>query len=350
MSRERSRSHSPEALAALALALLPGVGCAGHRDLIAAFGSARRALDDAARAEREAAERDARRALDQGTDRGLTLLHGGHPEFPSSLQELDQPPPVLWVAGRPELLSMPAVAIVGTRNATRYGERVTHEISAALARAGMVVVSGMARGIDGVAHQAALAVSGSTVAVLGTGADMAYPSAHRQLRDAIARTGAVVAEALPGTGATPGAFPRRNRLIAALATATIVVEAGARSGALLTAQHALELGRTVAAVPGPIDSPQSVGSNELIRDGALVIATVADALALVGRTAPVAFRAPPEDADAARAWRVLADGPADLDSLATRSGLPASRCLAAVTRLELSGAVECELTGVIRRR
>lgn len=293
---------------------------------------------------------EARRALDAGHARGLQLLHAGAPGFPPSLRELDPPPPVLWIEGRAELLSKPAVAIVGTRNATRYGERMATTLAGALARAGMVIVSGMARGVDGLAHRAALDAGGLTVAVLGTGVDVPYPAGHRLLRDAIAERGAVISEALPGAAAMPGGFPRRNRLIAALASLTIVVEAGERSGALITSTHALELGRTVAAVPGPIDSPQSAGSNHLIRDGAMVIASVADALALVGRTAPVAFRAPPDDPDAALAWRALENGAMDLDTLAARSKLPASRCLAAVTRLELSGAVECELTGTIRRR
>lgn len=214
----------------------------------------------------------------------------------------------------------------------------------------MVIVSGMARGIDGVAHHAALDASGRTVAVLGTGADVAYPVGHRVLRDRIAAHGAVVSEALPGASAAVGSFPRRNRLIAALARLTIVVEAGVKSGALNTSTHAVELGRTVAAVPGPIDVPQSSGSNELLRDGASVIASVADAFTLMDCTAPVAYRPPPDDADAAAAWRALADGPLDVDTLAARCRLPAARCLAAVTRLELSGAVECEMTGEVRRR
>jgi len=212
-------------------------------------------------------------------------------------------------------------------------------------------VSGLARGIDAAAHRAALAADGRTVAVLGSGIDVAYPAAHAQLHAEIAARGLVISEHPPGERAGAGAFPRRNRIIAALASVTIVVEAGFRSGALITASHALDLGRTVAAVPGPIDSPQSAGSNELLRDGAAVIATPADALALVGVMAPHATRATLADLspDEQAVWDALAKGAADLDALATRSRLPATRCLAAVTTLELNGAIECALTGEIRR-
>jgi DNA processing protein len=244
----------------------------------------------------------------------------------------------------------PIVAIVGTRRATEYGERVTHELARTLARAGACVVSGMARGIDATAHRAALDERGSTIAVLGTGVDVPYPAGHRALHRVIGERGLLMSEFPLGMAATRGCFPRRNRIIAALASVTIVVEAPIKSGALNTAEQALHLGRTVAAVPGPIDAPQSEGSNRLLCDGAAVIADVVDALTLIGLTAPGrAPRAPP-DGDAGAVWSALADGPLDSDALCVRSGLPAQRCLAAVTELELQGAVECSLTGLIRRR
>jgi DNA processing protein len=239
---------------------------------------------------------------------------------------------------------------VGTRSASPYGERVARELSGALARAGVCVISGMARGIDAVAHRAAFDVGGRSAAVLGTGVDVVYPAANRALYGDLVERGVVLSEELPGERADAGSFPRRNRIIAALARATIVVEAGVRSGALITATHALELGRTVAAVPGPIDAPQSAGTNELLRDGAVVIASVADALALVGVSPPgrrdPALRSPGERL----VWDALSAGALDLDTLATRAGLPASECLAAVTTLELAGAIECAMTGEIRRR
>jgi DNA processing protein len=275
----------------------------------------------------------------------------GDEGYPPALLDLRSPPRVLWAIGELETLTPPVVAIVGTRKATPYGERITREIAGALARAGACIVSGMARGIDGYAHTAALDVGGRTAAVLGTGVDVAYPAAHRPLHGHIRQSGLLLSEEAPGAQAGPGSFPRRNRLIAALASVTIVVEAGADSGAGITAGHALQLGRTVAAVPGPIDSPLSKGANLLIRDGATVIAEVDDALQLVGLTRR-ARRPDPEIVTAAEqaVWSALADGALDVDRLAARSGLPARECLAAVTTLELNGAIECALTGEIRRR
>jgi DNA processing protein len=275
----------------------------------------------------------------------------GEEGYPAALLDLRSPPRVLWAIGDLAVLRPPVVAIVGTRTATPYGVRAAHEIAGALARAGACIVSGMARGIDGTAHLAALAARGRTVAVLGTGVDIAYPAGHRPLHARLRREGLLLSEELPGAHAGKGSFPRRNRLIAALASVTIVVEAGSRSGALNTAGQALELGRTVAAVPGPIDAPQSAGSNGLLRDGATVIADVADALQLSGLTPP-ARRPALELTSAAEhaVWMALRDGALDVDTLTTRSGLPARECLAAVTTLELSGAIECALTGEIRRR
>jgi DNA processing protein len=275
----------------------------------------------------------------------------GDEGYPPALLDLPTPPRVLWAIGDIATLRAPVVAIVGTRKATAYGERATREISGALARAGACIVSGMARGIDGIAHLAALDAHGRTVAVLGTGVDIAYPAGHRPLHGRIREQGLLLSEEPPGAHAGPGSFPRRNRLIAALASITIVVEAGVRSGANITATYALELGRTIAAVPGPIDSPQSAGANALLRDGATVIADVADALLLAGLTPPIR-RPDPEIATAAEraVWGALSDGALDVDTLAVRSGLPARECLAAVTTLELTGAIECALTGEIRRR
>ena len=275
----------------------------------------------------------------------------GDDGYPPALLDLRSPPRVLWAIGELSMLEPPVVAIVGTRKATPYGERVAREIAGALARAGACIVSGMARGIDGYAHAAALDVGGRTVAVLGTGVDVAYPASHRPLHRRLRERGLLLSEEAPGAHAGRGSFPKRNRLIAALASVTIVIEAGADSGAGITAGHALELGRTLAAVPGPIDSPQSKGANLFIRDGATVIAEVDDALQLVGLT-PRVRRPDLEIANPAEraVWAALRDGGLDVDSLAARSGLPARECLAAVTTLELNGAIECALTGEIRRR
>jgi DNA processing protein len=208
----------------------------------------------------------------------------------------------------------------------------------------------MARGIDGIAHRAALEAGGRTVAVLGTGVDVAYPPSHRALHAEIARRGLLLSELQPGAHSHAGSFPNRNRIIAALASVVIVVEAGQRSGAKITADYAIDLGRTLAAVPGPIDMPQSAGTNELLRDGAHVIASIPDALALAGLTLPVRGGTEPDDPLERTVWEALRRGPMDLDALCNAASLPAHTCLATVSALELRGVLECELTGHIRLR
>lgn len=275
----------------------------------------------------------------------------GDAEYPSELADLRDPPEHLWLWGRSDVLAArPRVAIVGTRRATEYGLRVTRELGMTFARAGACVVSGLASGIDGAAHRAALEANGATIAVLGTGFGQLFPKSHRGLQAEIARRGMLITELERDDHGMPFTFLHRNRIIAALSTLVIVVEAPERSGALNTAQHALELDRVIAAVPGGMDAPQSVGTNRLIRDGAQMITTVDDALALVGLTPPLVTPRGPSAGDEGRVWAALADGGLDLDALCARSGLPAAKCLAAVTALELAGSVECALTGQIRRR
>jgi DNA processing protein len=262
----------------------------------------------------------------------------------------DTRPGNLFLLGDESHLKPPTVAIVGTRNATGYGMRITRRIASAFAEAGVSVISGMARGIDAAAHRSALDAGGRTVAVLGTGIDVPYPVGHRELHRTLGEKACVVSEYGPGVGAHRGTFPRRNRIIAGLAPVTIVIEAGTRSGALLTAGFAESLNRTVAAVPGPIDSPQSAGCNELIRDRAHVIASVADALALVGIAAPEE-RAPLRLSGIdAQIWKALAAGPLDANAISARTRVTIRECLAAITALELEGFVEVLLTGEVRRR
>lgn len=280
----------------------------------------------------------------------MHFLASGDAHYPAALRDLDDPPPVLWSLGDLAHLERPVVAIVGTRDATAYGERITRALATALAHAGAAVASGMARGIDAVAHRAALDAGGATIAVLGTGADVAYPRAHRPLHREIARHGLLLSELAPGEAAGPASFPRRNRIIAGLARLTIVVEAGAKSGALITARDALEAGRDVAVVPGPIDSPQSAGSNALLRDGAHPILDVLDAVQLAGLVAGPARSVRAMTAAEARVWEALARGALDVDTLAIATALPATDCLAAVTTLELDALVVCELDGRVRRR
>lgn len=280
----------------------------------------------------------------------LEYVDLGDDAYPARLTDLPDAPRRLWQLGNASLLDGTLVTIVGTRRATGYGLRMTREVASALTRAGAVVVSGMALGIDAAAHRAALDAGGATIAVLGTGVDVAYPRAHVSLHREIAARGLLLSELSPGAHSHRGSFPNRNRILAAIATLTIVVEAPFESGALITARRALELGRDIGIVPGPIDSPQSAGSNHLLRDGAHPIVTVADAVALAGLLPLPAAEPRIADDVEMRIWAALGDGAATLDDLCARSGLPVSRCLSAVTGLELRGAVECALTGEIRRR
>jgi len=321
------------------------------RELVEGFGSALQAWDATEESpEKSTASEGAERAMENASRAGARVVAFGDEDYPERLRALDSPPPVLFALGSLALLLAPCVAIVGTRRATSYGERVTAELAGALARAGATVVSGMARGIDGVAHRAALAAGGGTVAVLGTGVDVAYPAAHRALHAEIAARGLVLSEEMPGDRASGGSFPKRNRIIAALAATTIVVEAPHKSGALITASWASDLNCNIGAVPGPIDVPQSAGTNALLRDGAVMITDVADALTLVGVSAPRAVTRAPTDATQLLIWHALEFPAPDLDTLAARASLPARACLSAVTALELDGAIECALTGEIRRR
>jgi len=281
----------------------------------------------------------------------VDLLAFNSPGYPSSLTRLGRTAPAqLFVIGDRSHLAGPTVAIVGTRDATSYGIRTTRTLAAAFARAGVSVISGMARGIDAAAHRAALDAGGRTVAVLGTGIDVPYPRGHRELHRLIGERACVISEYGPGVGAFPGTFPKRNRIIAALAPLTIIVEAGHRSGALITARHAKAIGNEVACVPGPFDSPQSAGSNHLLRDGAPFIASVADALSMVGIASPEEVE-PLHLTDVdGRVWKALAAGPLQPDALSVKCHLTVRECLAAVTSLELQGLAECLVSGEVRRR
>jgi DNA processing protein len=272
------------------------------------------------------------------------------PEYPPQLYDLASPPTRLWAIGDLATLCEPVVAIVGTRRATSYGLRITRALASAFARAGACVVSGMALGIDGAAHRGALDGGGRTVAVLGSGVDRPYPRANLAIYREIAEKGLLLSEMEPGAHPHRGSFPNRNRIIAGLARLTIIVEAPFKSGAIHTVRYALELNREVAVVLGPIDSPQSAGSNLLIREGAHPITSIDDAITLAGLS-PRKIAGPQiDDPIEMRVWSALASEAASLDDLCARAALPVAECLAAVTGLELRGAVECALTGEIRRR
>jgi DNA processing protein len=266
--------------------------------------------------------------------------HGFLPrsELPPLLAAIHDPPPGLYLRGSAarELLARPAVALVGARACSSYGAQVARTVARELATAGVVVVSGMARGIDGEAHRGALDAGGATVAVLGCGIDRDYPAAHAELARRIAATGLVVSEYGPGVEPAPWRFPARNRIIAGLCAATVVVEARERSGALITADFALEEGREVFAVPGEITSRLSAGTNDLLRLGATPLTSAADVLDALG-IAVAGARDPPRG-DAGVVLALLADGgAASSDELVRRSGLSAEAVAAALVELELGG-------------
>ena len=262
-------------------------------------------------------------------------------EFPELLREIHDPPRVLYLrgAGDVELLARPSVAIVGARACSPYGSQVGRMLGRELAAAGLVVVSGLARGVDGEAHRGALEAGGETVAVLGCGIDRDYPAAHRQLARRICERGLVVSEYEPGVEPAPWRFPARNRIIAGLAAATVIVEARERSGALITADFALEDGREVFAVPGEITGSLATGTNRLLRQGATPLTSAADVLEMFGLGVVPAARSPTLGEAARRVLDRLAESSATADELTRATGFDAGLLAAALTELELAGLV-----------
>jgi DNA processing protein len=276
-------------------------------------------------------------------------LRRGQPGYPPLLAELHDPPSRLHLrGGPPELLSRPCVAIVGARSCSAYGAQVAREVARSLAAAGLVVVSGLARGVDAEAHRGALAAGGLTIAVLGCGIDRDYPRAHAELARRIAENGLVVSEYPPGVEPSPWRFPARNRIIAGLAQATVVIEARERSGALITADFALELGREVFATPGEITSALSAGTNDLLRQGATPLLSAEDVLTSLGIEAtpqalPVGLSPP-----ALAVLERLSDGARTLDELVRATEIDPAGIAAVLTELELRGLVAAA-DGVYRR-
>ena len=270
------------------------------------------------------------------------------PTYPALLARIHDPPPALYLrgAGSEPLLARAAVAVVGARSCSAYGRSVARSLGRELAAAGLVVVSGMARGVDGEAHRGALDAGGVTVAVLGCGVDRDYPAAHAELARRICERGLVVSEYEPGVEPAPWRFPARNRIIAGLCEATVVVEARERSGALITADFALEEGRDVFAVPGEITSALSAGTNALLRLGATPVTCAADVLELFALVS--ATREPAALGEAAQALLArLGDGALTADELVRLSGVDPAQASAALMELELARRVSLE-DGVYR--
>jgi DNA processing protein len=281
-------------------------------------------------------------------ERGLRWLGRGEPGFPPLLAAIHDPPPGLFLrgSGGPELLLRAAVAIVGARSCSPYGSQVARACARELAAAGLVVISGLARGVDGEAHRGALEAGGVTLAVLGCGIDRDYPASHRELAQRICEHGLIASEYAPGVEPAPWRFPARNRIVAGLARATVVVEARERSGALITADFALEQGREVFAVPGEITSSLSAGTNALLGLGASPYTSAQDVLDALGIEAPQ--RPTPElGAEAELVLDRLREFAAGADELQRSTGLEAGALAAALTELELAGAAAQE-GGVFR--
>jgi len=285
---------------------------------------------------------------------GGRLVPWVSPVYPPQLRRFVDAAPVLAVRGDASALQVPCVAIVGARAATAYGKEMARRISGDLARAGVVVASGLARGIDAVAHIAALDAGGRTLAFQACGPDQVYPAAHRGLADRIARQGAVVSELPPGMPPLKAHFPLRNRLISGVSRAVVVVEARARSGSLVTARHALDQGIDVLAVPGPVTAPTSEGTNGLLRDGAAPAMEAADVLSVIGVEARVEADAPEpsrEEGTAGDAGRILAalhHGACTRDELGRRLALDPGALAVAILPLELDGRVVEDRDGRLR--
>jgi DNA processing protein len=275
----------------------------------------------------------------------------GEPGYPAALLDLATAPERLFGCGRQTVIDglelRHTVTIVGSRRPSSYGLRVAEDLGRLLAAAGLVVVSGMARGIDAAAHRGALAGDGITVAVLGSGADVAYPASERRLYRDILRAGAVISEAPPGQPPEAGAFPKRNRIMAALGAITVVVEAAQPSGSLITADRALELPRQVGAVPGPVTSRVSEGTNQLIVEGAALIRGAQDVLdRLLGVGIEGTRRGgPPLDSELARVAEAVELGSATCDAVAVALGIAAGEAAVALARLELLGYVDTDAAG-----
>jgi DNA processing protein len=346
--------------ATLRLVLLPGVGPRTRQALLRHFGSADAVLD-APRAElcrvpgvggtlsgrivaaqREVDVADLRNICRRNA---IRILVEADPDYPRRLLEIPDPPGVLFLKGRLQPADDLAVAIVGTRHATRYGRRQAGRLAAGLVRAGYTVVSGLARGVDAAAHEGALQAGGRTLAILGGGLLNLYPPEHGELARRIAEQGCVISESPPYQPPQSGAFPQRNRLISGLSLGVVVVEAAERSGALITATHAAEQGRDVFAVPGRVDSRASRGCHQLLRDGARLVESIDDVLDELGPLAdsaksddPQTIRHPAElqlnDQEQA-VLRAIETDSTDIDLVIRRSGLPTQRVLATLSVLEM---------------
>lgn len=288
--------------------------------------------------------RRADQAIARAPAQGIAAVPWSDPAYPAALTTIVDPPPVLWTRGVVAALSTPSVAVVGARAASPYALSVAERLGSDLGAYGLTIISGLARGVDSAAHRGALARRGVTIGVLGSGVDVMYPPEHASLAREMETQGAVISELVPGTPPQPFFFPLRNRIISGLSRAVVVIEAGEKSGSLITARCALEQGRDVLAVPGNVLSGRNRGAHALLRDGAKIVESADDILEELGMTPPGRPRVGTATKDAIRVvdpiLACLTPGePADLDAISERSGLTPSRLLPRLFDLELQGAV-----------
>ncbi|MSR07639.1 MAG: DNA-protecting protein DprA [Gemmatimonadetes bacterium] len=351
----------------VALALVPGIGRARLSSLLATFETADAVLAAesaalqavsgmtlaAACAIKRTTPDHGARVLEQADQLGAVALAPGDARFPHALTEIPDAPTLAFALGKLELLESLSVAIVGSRTHTRYGAEVCRHFASGVARFGVTVVSGMARGLDAIAHAAALDAGGGTVGVLGNGLGVIYPAANKDLYDRVGKDGCLLTEYPPGDRPHAGSFPRRNRLISGLSRATVVIEARDGSGALITADCALAQGREVMAVPGPITSPVSNGCNRLIQCGAKPALGLRDVLEECGvsysaEAAAVMLPSGLSDPER-RMMDVLALGLEHVDDVAAKARLSTGEALAALTSLEIRGLVSQHPGKIFRR-
>lgn len=276
---------------------------------------------------------------------GITVISADEETYPDRLKTIYDPPRIIYVRGQAEVLKLPMFAIVGARRATHYGLAAAERIASDLARAGLCIVSGMARGIDTAAHRGALGVSKPTVAVLGCGVDVVYPSENKKVMTEIIKNGAVISEFPPGTKPLAGHFPQRNRIISGLAEGVLVIEAAEKSGSLITADFALEHGRDVFALPGQVGNPLNKGAHRLIKQGAGLVEGAGDILEEMGlqvdpsnnsdRNKIIDLTGPEQ-----RVYNVLSDTPMSCANVIDKSGLPVSEVLSNLVFLEIKGLVQ----------
>jgi DNA processing protein len=337
--------------------LVKGIGAVRFQTLVDTFGDARAAWEAPVDEWRAAgispkiiekfvqlrSQVDLDKVWEQIQEYKIQVITWEDSTYPRRLKEIDQPPPVLYILGDYLPEDEWAVAIVGTRRITPYGRQVTEEIASHLARSGVTVVSGLARGVDGVAHQAALNTGGRTLAVLGSGVNRVYPPEHRRLAEQIVAHGALISDYAPGTPPEASNFPPRNRIISGLSLAVVVVEAGETSGALITANFAAEQGRDVFAVPGNILAPQSQGTNRLVQQGAHPLLHVKELLDALELNTIVEHRAArsvlPADAVEATLLGLLGPEPVHVDDIRSQSGMPIEKVSATLALMELKGMV-----------